>query len=58
MRRAVLALVTLAACAPAKYTPTFAPVDSDGRNLRDAEGRVKLYRGVNVHIAGTVSYTH
>ena len=57
MRRALVALALLAACAPAQYTPTFAPVDSDGRNLRDAEGRVKLYRGVNVHIAGIFDVT-
>jgi endoglycosylceramidase len=44
--------ILLCACAPAKYHPTFGPVDSDGHDLRDAEGRVKLYRGVNVHIAG------
>ena len=57
MRLAVLTLATLAACAPAKYTPTFGPVDSDGHDLRDAEGRVKLYRGVNVHIAGIFDVT-
>ncbi|HEX6837317.1 MAG TPA: hypothetical protein VF334_12135 [Polyangia bacterium] len=52
MRLAVLALVGLAGCAPSRYAPTFAPIDSDGRALRDAQGRIKLYRGVNVHIAG------
>ncbi|HEY2748329.1 MAG TPA: cellulase family glycosylhydrolase, partial [Polyangia bacterium] len=52
MRGVICALVTLAACAPGKYKATFSPVDSDGQNLRDAEGRVKIYRGVNVHIAG------
>ena len=41
MRVALLALTVLAACAPAKYAPTFAPVDSDGHALRDAEGRVQ-----------------
>ncbi|HWE28261.1 MAG TPA: cellulase family glycosylhydrolase, partial [Polyangia bacterium] len=57
MRRAVSLFVALAACAPTKYAPTFAPVDSDGHDLRDAEGRVKLYRGVNVHIAGIFDVT-
>jgi endoglycosylceramidase len=59
--RALPAVVTLAAtltaCAPAKYAPTFGPIDSDGHDLRDAEGRVKLYRGVNVHIAGIFDVT-
>ncbi len=57
MRLAVLGLLAIAACAPSKYTPKFAPVDSDGHDLRDAEGRVKLYRGVNVHIAGIFDVT-
>jgi len=57
MRWAVCLVVTLAACAPGKYTPRFAPVDSDGHDLRDAEGRVRIYRGVNVHIAGIFDVT-
>ncbi|MGZ3426992.1 MAG: glycoside hydrolase family 5 protein [Polyangia bacterium] len=57
MRLALAALVTLLGCGPGKYVPKFAPVDSDGRDLRDAEGRVKLYRGVNVHIAGIFDVT-
>ncbi len=52
MRLALLPLVALAACAPGKYAPAFAPIDSDGHDLRDGEGRVRVYRGVNVHIAG------
>jgi endoglycosylceramidase len=57
MRLAFIALVALAGCTPAKYAPTFAPIDSDGRALRDSEGRIKLYRGVNVHIAGIFDVT-
>ena len=58
MRLALAALAAaalaalVAACAPTPYAPSFSPVDSDGHDLRDAEGRVKVYRGVNVHIAG------
>lgn len=56
MRWPILTILLLAGCA-SKYRPTFAPVDSDGHDLRDAEGRVKLYRGVNVHIAGIFDVT-
>ncbi len=57
MRLWLLPLLAIAACAPGKYAATFAPVDSDGHDLRDAEGRVKIYRGVNVHIAGIFDVT-
>lgn len=52
-----LLLVFLAACAPSPYRARFAPVDSDGKNLRDAEGRVVVLRGMNVHIAGIFDVT-
>jgi endoglycosylceramidase len=56
MRWSILTIFLAAACSQ-QYRPTFAPIDSDGHDLRDAEGRVKLYRGVNVHIAGIFDVT-
>ena len=57
--RSYLPLVLLAAgaCQSAPYSPRFAPVDSDGTQLRDAEGRVRIFRGVNLHIAGIFDVT-
>ena len=56
MRRlAILAL--LCGCSAAPYHARFSPIDSDGTQLRDAEGRARIFRGVNVHIAGIFDVT-
>src|SRR5690242_5400026 len=34
-----------------------APLDSDGRHLRDAEGRIALLRGVNARVEGVFDVT-
>jgi endoglycosylceramidase len=44
------------ACSPS-YTARYAPVDSDGKQLRDSEGRTRVFRGVNVHIDGIFDVT-
>ena len=53
-----LILLLVAGCSrAAPYVARFAPVDSDGKSLRDGEGRARLFRGVNVHIAGIFDVT-
>jgi endoglycosylceramidase len=43
--------------APKPYQPTFGPVDSDGRVLRDERGRALLLRGANARVAGVFDVT-
>src|SRR3954469_2757162 len=52
MRGVLLGVVLLSACGGGAYTPRFAPVDSDGHVLRDAEGHQVVLRGVNVRVEG------
>jgi endoglycosylceramidase len=50
--RTLWLLVLCVGCSAAPYRATFAPLDSDGHQLRDAEGRVRILRGVNVKMQG------
>ena len=56
MWRALFALA-LAACSASPYQARFAPVDSDGRVLRDSHGRALLLRGVNARVSGIFDVT-
>lgn len=55
MRHALIPLLLLAACGAhdAKTTPLW----SDGTNLRDAQGRIALLRGINARVAGVFDVT-
>lgn len=56
MRRALaLGIAALASCNSA--APHYAPLDSDGKNLRAADGRVVVLRGINARIAGVFDVT-
>jgi hypothetical protein len=48
-------LLLLSACEPAK--PRFAPLHSDGRHFRDAQGRTIILRGVNARVNGVFDVT-
>ena len=49
-------LVLLAACSSSSPHRT-TPLASDGANLRDAEGRIALLRGVNARVDGVFDVT-
>src|SRR5256885_16777281 len=51
----LLFAATLAACAPG--ATHYAPLDSDGRFLRDADGRVVILRGINARADGVFDVT-
>jgi endoglycosylceramidase len=55
-RWAIAFVLPLVACSMARPTG-FSPVDSDGRLLRDGEGRALVLRGVNVRVAGVFDVT-
>lgn len=60
MRRHALILAATLAAACGDAGPTrvpFTPLDSDGVNLRDAEGRAVILRGVNARVAGVFDVT-
>jgi len=50
-----LAIFLLVACGPGG--PRYAPLDSDGKNLRAADGRVVVLRGMNARVAGVFDVT-
>ena len=54
MRRTALLLI--AACSGGHPHPT-TPLSSDGTNLRDAEGRIAILRGVNARVDGVFDVT-
>jgi endoglycosylceramidase len=55
---AVFALACFAlACSPAPFVAAHAPIDTDGKNFRGSDGRARIFRGVNVHIAGIFDVT-
>src|SRR5215472_1785334 len=39
------------------YVPRFAPLDSDGKVLRDAQGRTVILRGYNIKVEGLFDVT-
>jgi hypothetical protein len=59
MRGVIAALLLLAnaGCSTGSYRATWAPVDSDGHALRDAQGRTLILRGANVKQAGLFDVT-
>jgi endoglycosylceramidase len=54
--RMLVALLLTAGC-QGPYAARFAPVDSDGAALRDAEGRTLIFHGVNYKSAGIFDVT-
>ncbi len=56
MRISLVALVALAACGD-DGAPRTTPLWSDGTQLRDAEGRVAVLRGINARVGGVFDVT-
>jgi endoglycosylceramidase len=50
-------LLAVAACGGDPPRPTGSPLWSDGRHLRDAQGRIALLRGVNARVEGVFDVT-
>src|SRR5512147_3199528 len=57
MRRAVPMLLALAACGGGAAPPKTSPLWSDGAQLRDADGRIAILRGVNARVDGVFDVT-
>jgi endoglycosylceramidase len=55
--RCTLLVALLCGCSPAPYVAKHSPIDTDGAQLRDQEGRARIFRGLNVHIAGIFDVT-
>jgi endoglycosylceramidase len=56
MRCTVLIALVLG-CSPAPYVAKHSPIDTDGPQFRDPQGRARIFRGLNVHIAGIFDVT-